>query len=64
MITVEEWENRKVKLQDELFEPVFKYPGLIKYNIPGNRLLGFIGKESGILLEPNFTYILEFDYCS
>ena len=58
MITITEWENKKIDLGDEIFEPVFER---WEHGLYGsfNKLVAYKGVESGKLLHPDFKEVLE-----
>jgi len=60
MVKVIDWENGKVKLANEFFQPIFQRPkDEIIDNIIPNRLIYFRGIKTGTMLEPSFENVLE-----
>ena len=57
MVTVEQFERGEVKLTQEYFEPI--YQDDCWYGVPYKRIVGFRGVETGTVLHPNFSDILE-----
>jgi len=57
MITSKQFETGEVKLTDEWFEPM--YQDFFYYGVPNKRIVGFQGCETGIILHPEFSDVLE-----
>ena len=58
MLTVEEWERSKIDFGNEIFEPIFE-EWLDNLHGPFMKCVGYQGTESGRLLHPDFSNILE-----
>ena len=57
MVSYEDWETGKVELTDEWFEPIFRKA--FYYGVPYEKIIGYIGRETGTLLHPAFGNVLE-----
>ncbi len=58
MLTVKEWEEKQIKLGDEVFLPVFE-KWLDTLSGPYLKVVGYRGVQSGQMLHSEFGNILE-----
>lgn len=57
MVTLEQFESGKVQLTDEWFVAI--YGEVDWYGWPRQRVIGYRGTQTGTLLSPEFTEILD-----
>jgi len=58
LLTVEEWQDKKIDLGDEVFDPIFEEWRDTTHG-PFQKIVVYRGRESGRLLHPDFGDILE-----
>ena len=57
MITIEQFESGEVQLTDEWFVAI--YGEIDWYGLPQKEVIGYKGTQTGTLLSPEFSEILE-----
>lgn len=73
MITLDQWERDEIKLPDDDYEPVYRLPATLcrhaldradvtvpqLLDVLHLRVVGYRGKQSGVVLPPEFGEVLE-----